>query len=48
MTLAEPFLGAGLRTPVFVRFSTVAGNTGSSLTRQATVNPHSDGQRAAL
>ena len=30
ITRADPFSEAGLRTPVFVRFSTVAGNTGSS------------------
>jgi catalase len=27
---ADPFSEAGLRTPVFVRFSTVAGNKGST------------------
>ena len=30
ITRADPFSEAGLRTPVFVRFSTVAGNKGSS------------------
>ncbi|HTT92689.1 MAG TPA: catalase, partial [Acidimicrobiales bacterium] len=30
LTMADPFQGKGLRTPVFVRFSTVAGNKGSS------------------
>ena len=30
VTRADPFSEAGLRTPVFVRFSTVAGNKGSS------------------
>ena len=30
ITRADPFCQAGLRTPVFVRFSTVAGNKGSS------------------
>ena len=30
ITRADPFCEAGLRTPVFVRFSTVAGNKGSS------------------
>src|SRR5271167_3721401 len=30
ITKADPFSEAGLRTPVFVRFSTVAGNAGSS------------------
>ena len=30
ITRADPFSAAGLRTPVFVRFSTVAGNKGSS------------------
>ena len=30
ITRADPFATAGLRTPVFVRFSTVAGNKGSS------------------
>jgi catalase len=30
ITRADPFCEAGLRTPVFVRFSTVAGNQGSS------------------
>src|SRR5579875_317850 len=30
LTRADPFSGAGLRTPVFVRFSTVAGNKGST------------------
>ncbi len=30
ITRADPFAAAGLRTPVFVRFSTVAGNKGSS------------------
>ena len=30
LTRADPFSEAGLRTPVFVRFSTVAGNKGSS------------------
>jgi catalase len=30
LTAADPFSEAGLRTPVFVRFSTVAGNKGSS------------------
>ena len=30
LTMADPFQEAGLRTPVFVRFSTVAGNKGSS------------------
>ena len=30
ITRADPFSEAGLRTPVFVRFSTVAGSTGSS------------------
>ena len=29
ITRADPFSAAGLRTPVFVRFSTVAGNKGS-------------------
>src|SRR5271166_5255181 len=29
LTRADPFSEAGLRTPVFVRFSTVAGNKGS-------------------
>src|SRR5690348_18414368 len=29
ITRADPFSEAGLRTPVFVRFSTVAGNKGS-------------------
>ena len=30
LTRADPFSEAGLRTPVFVRFSTVAGNKGST------------------
>ena len=30
LTRADPFSEAGLRTPVFVRFSTVAGNKGSA------------------
>jgi catalase len=30
LTIADPFSEAGLRTPVFVRFSTVAGNKGSA------------------
>src|ERR1700755_3367662 len=30
ITRADPFSEAGLRTPVFVRFSTVAGNKGST------------------
>ena len=30
LTRADPFSEAGMRTPVFVRFSTVAGNKGSS------------------
>src|SRR6201989_2371080 len=30
ITRADPFCEAGLRTPVFVRFSTVAGNKGST------------------
>ncbi len=30
ITRADPFSAAGLRTPVFVRFSTVAGNKGSA------------------
>ncbi len=30
LTMAEPFQEAGRRTPTFVRFSTVAGNKGSS------------------
>src|ERR1700761_8085240 len=30
VTRADPFSEAGLRTPVFVRFSTVAGNEGSA------------------
>ena len=30
LTQADPFSEAGLRTPVFVRFSTVAGNKGSA------------------
>jgi catalase len=30
ITMADPFSEAGLRTPVFVRFSTVAGNKGSA------------------
>jgi catalase len=30
VTMADPFQEAGLRTPLFVRFSTVAGNKGSS------------------
>jgi catalase len=30
ITRADPFSAAGLRTPVFVRFSTVAGNQGSA------------------
>src|SRR5689334_8492574 len=30
LTIADPFAEAGLRTPVFIRFSTVAGNKGSA------------------